>query len=271
MRNPQSPSDHVTKSPSSLWTSVSSVVLVLLLTASAAAQLPYGTIIDLTHNLSEKAPNWEGTEKSPFEATTLGTFEKDGYFSRRICLPEHFATHLDAPAHFSKTGWTVEQIPVSHLIAPLFVLDVTAQSTKNVDYAITPDDVLAFEKTHGRIAPNSVVFARTGWSKHWDSMKDYRNADAKGVMHFPGFSPEAAKLLVDRGIVGLGIDTLTIDIGASPDYPAHRYVLPRNIYQVENVADLSAVPATGATVIVAPTKLEGGSGGPVRVLAIVPK
>ncbi len=247
------------------------VSAVIFLATSLAAQLPHGTVIDLTHDLSEKAPNWEGTEKSPFEATTLRTFEKDGYFSRRICLPEHFATHLDAPAHFSKTGWTVDQIPVSHFIAPLFVLDVTAQSDKNVDYAITPADVAAFEKKHGRIPPDSVVFARTGWSKHWDSMKDYRNADAKGVMHFPGFSLEAAKLLVERRVVGLGIDTLSIDIGASPDYPAHRYVLPHNIYQVENVDDLSAIPATGAMVIIAPAKLEGGSGGPVRVLAIVPK
>ena len=250
---------------------VSLLVVILTVVASASAQLPRGAVVDLTHNLSEKAPNWEGAEKSPFEATTLSTIQKDGYFSRRISLPEHFATHLDAPAHFSATGWTVEQIPVAHFVAPLFVLDVTAQSAKNADYAITADDVLAFEKQHGRIPPNSVVFARTGWAKHWDSMKDYRNADAKGVMHFPGFSPEAAKLLVDRGIVGLGIDTGSIDIGASPDYPAHRIVLTRNIYQVENVADLSALPATGATVIVAPAKLEGGSGGPVRVLAIVPK
>ena len=265
-----SPRNHFTPNLS-LWFRASVVAAVFLMATTLSAQLPRGTVVDLTHNLSEKAPNWEGTEKSPFEATTLGTFQKDGYFSRRICLPEHFATHLDAPAHFSATAWTVEQIPVSHLIAPLIVLDATVQSAKNADYAITPDDVLAFEKQHGRIPPNSVVFARTGWSKHWDSMTDYRNADAKGVMHFPGFSPEAAKLLADRGIVGLGIDTLSIDIGASPDYPAHRYVLPRNIYQVENVADLSAIPATGATVVVAPVKLEGGSGGPVRVLAIVPK
>ena len=228
------------------------------------------TVVDLTHNLSEKSPNWEGTQKSPFEARQLGRLEKDGYFSRTICLPEHFSTHIDAPAHFAAGAWTVDQIPASHLVAPLVVIDVRAQVAGNPDYLVTPGDVAAWEKLHGRIPAGAVVMAFTGWDNRWNSMKDYRNADAKGVMHFPGFAPATAKLLVtERHVAGLGIDTLSIDYGPSPDYPAHRFVLAQNVYQLENVTNLGAVPAVGATLVVGAAKLEGGSGGPVRLLALV--
>lgn len=228
------------------------------------------TVVDLTHSISEKTPNWEGTEKSPFEAKQLGSFQKDGYFSRYISLPEHFGTHIDAPAHFSATGWTVDQIPAARLVAPLVVLDVRAKVAREVDYLVTPEDVAHWERAHGLIPAGAVVMAWTGWDSRWNSMKDYRNADAKGVMHFPGFALETARLLVERRqVAGLGIDTLSIDYGPSPDYPAHRFTLAQNVYQLENVTNLGAVPAVGATLVVGAAKLEGGSGGPVRLLALV--
>ena len=228
------------------------------------------TVVDLTHLLSEKSPNWEGTEKSPFEAKPLGNIQKDGYFSRYLSLPEHFSTHIDAPAHFAAGAWTVDQIPASHLVAPLVVIDVRAQVAKNVDYRVTQDDVAAWEKLHGQIPEGAVVMAWTGWDSRWGSMKDYRNADAMGMMHFPGFSLETAELLVEgRHVVGLGIDTLSIDYGPSHDYPAHQFTLAQNVYQLENVTNLGAVPPVGATLVVGAAKLEGGSGGPVRLLALV--
>ncbi|HYX69658.1 MAG TPA: cyclase family protein [Terriglobales bacterium] len=231
---------------------------------------PVVMVVDLTHLLSEKSPNWEGTEKSPFEAKQLGSIQKDGYFSRYISLPEHFSTHIDAPAHFAAGRWTVDQIPAQRLVAPLVVIDVRAQAAKDVDYRVTPGDVAAWERAHGRIPEAAVVMAFTGWDSRWSSMKDYRNADAKGAMHFPGFALETAKLLVsERHVVGLGIDTLSIDYGPSPDYPAHQFVLAQNVYQLENVTNLGAVPAVGATLVVGAAKLEGGSGGPVRLLALV--
>jgi kynurenine formamidase len=238
--------------------------------AHKPAQAAGVTVVDLTHLLSEKSPNWEGTEKSPFEAKQLGRIDKDGYFSRYISLPEHFSTHIDAPAHFAAGAWTVDQIPVSHLVAPLVVIDVRAQVAKDVDYRVTPADVAAWEKAHGRIPAGAVVMAFTGWDSRWNSMKEYRNADAKGAMHFPGFALETAKLLVsERHVVGLGIDTLSIDYGPSPDYPAHQFTLAQNVYQLENVTNLGAVPPVGATLVVGAAKLEGGSGGPVRLLALV--
>ncbi len=227
-------------------------------------------MIDLTHTISEKSPNYEGSEKSPFEARQMGHIEKDGYFSRYISLPEHFSTHIDAPAHFSKNGWTVDQIPPEHLVGPLVLLNVAEKCRNNADYEITPADLTAWEKKHGRVPAGAIVMANTGWASRWNSMKDYRNADAKGAMHFPGFRIETVKLLVDeRKIVGMAIDTMGMDYGASTDYPVHRYTSSHNVYHLENVADMSAVPESGATLLAAPAKLEGGSGGPVRILVLL--
>ncbi|MDP9263343.1 MAG: cyclase family protein [Acidobacteriota bacterium] len=235
-----------------------------------APQPVFRTVLDLTQPLSEKFPNWEGTEKSPFEAKPLGRMEKDGYFTRTISLPEHFATHMDAPAHFAAGGWTVDQIPPERLVGPLVVLDVTAQSKANADYQISVEDVARWERAHGQISPGSIVLARTGWAARATSMKDYRNADEKGAKHFPGFLLETVKFLVEaRNIYGLGIDTMSVDYGASDTYPVHLYTAKHNVYHLENVADLSAVPEAGALLVAAPAKLAGGSGGPVRILALV--
>lgn len=236
-----------------------------------APQAVFSGAIDLTHAISEKDPNWEGTSKSPFEAKQLGRLEKDGYFSRQISLPEHFATHIDAPAHFAQAGWTVDQIPPDHLIGPLVLIDVTAKCKSNPDYLLSMEDVAAWEQAHGHVASGAIVMARTGWASRWNSMSDYRGVQGPGgTMHFPGFSLDAVKFLVEaRSIYGLGIDTLGVDNGPSRDFPVHRYTAAHNIYHLENVDDLSAVPATGAVLIASPAKLEGGSGGPVRIFALI--
>ena len=235
-----------------------------------APQPAFRTVLDLTQPLSEKFPNWEGTEKSPFEAKPLASMEKDGYFTRTISLPEHFATHMDDPAHFAAGAWTVDQIPPERLIGPLVVLDVTAQSQANADYQVRVEDVAHWERAHGQIPPGSIVLARTGWAARATSMKDYRNADDKGTKHFPGFLPETVMFLVEaRSISGLGIDTMSVDYGASGTYPVHQYTSKHNVYHLENVAELSAVPEAGAIVVAAPAKLAGGSGGPVRILALI--
>jgi len=248
-------------------------LLVLALSLAAAAQKP-PTVVDLTHTLGPKSPDWEGTEKRPFDARDLATFEKNGYFTRYISMQEHFSTHIDAPAHFFKEGWTVDQIPADHLVAPLVVVDISKQSASNVDYALTVADVAAWEKKNGPIPAGAVVMAYTGWSMKWDAMKDYRNADAKGTMHFPGYSLAAVQFLIEkRGVYGLGIDTLSVDVGMSSDYPVHAYTSKHNVYHLENATNLGPdqVPAEGATVVVGAAKLEGGSGGPVRILALVPR
>jgi kynurenine formamidase len=230
----------------------------------------FPSVLDLTHTIDSVTPTYEISATPTYQAKTVATIEKTGYYAREISLPEHFGTHLDAPAHFARGMWTVDQIPPERLVAPLVVLDVTAGAKGNPDYQVSVGDVAKYEETHGQIPTNSVVIARTGWDSRWNSAKDYRNADANGVMHFPGYSLEAAKFLVEaRNVLGLGIDTLSIDYGPSKDFPVHHYTLSHSLYHLENVANLERVPVSGSMVVSAPIKLENGSGGPVRIFALV--
>jgi kynurenine formamidase len=179
-------------------------------------------------------------------------------------------TRIDAPARFERGLWTVDQIPAERLLAPLVVLDVSANIENHPDYQISVEDIARWEQAHSQIPPGSVVIARTGWDSRWNSAKDYRNADPKGVMHFPGYSQDAAKFLVEgRNALGVGIDTLSVDHGPSKDFPVRQYTLAHSVYQLENVANLDRAPATGGMVVVAPTKVESGSSSPVRILALV--
>jgi kynurenine formamidase len=155
-------------------------------------------------------------------------------------------------------------------VAPLVVLDVRKGASQNPDYQLSVDDIATWEKMNGQIPQGAVVIARTGWESRWNSVKDYRNPDGNGVLHFPGYSEEAARFLVQgRNAIAVGIDTLSIDYGPSKDYPVHKYTLSHSLYQLENVANLASVPESGATVVVAPMKLEGGSGSPVRILSLI--
>jgi kynurenine formamidase len=251
-----------------------SLALALLLFAqhkmTMADQPSYHTVVDLTHVLDDHSPNWEGTEQSPFHAKELGNIEHDGYYSRIFTTQEHYGTHLDAPAHFARGMWTVDQIPAERLVRPLVVLNVRGRASDRPDYEVSVRDVAEWESQNGEIPSGAVVMAYTGWEDRWNSPKAFRNAAADGVPHFPGYSLEAAQFLVTtRSAVALGIDTMSIDPGASKTYPVHQFTAKESVYQLENVANLGLVPPVGATIIVAPIKLENGSGGPARLLALV--
>jgi kynurenine formamidase len=227
-------------------------------------------VLDLGHALGPDNPAWPG-DAHPFEATLNATIEKDGYFTRKFTSLEHFGTHLDAPGHFVLGGWTVDQIPVQRLFGPAVVLDVQKESGHNADYLLATEKIAQWESRHGRIPAGAIVLLRTGWAERWPDAARYRNQDASGTMHFPGYSVEAVKILIERGAVGLGIDDMSVDYGASSDFPVHHLSHGAGLYHVENLADLSALPEAGAYVVVAPIKLEGGSGGPARVFALLPQ
>jgi kynurenine formamidase len=233
--------------------------------------IPSGTtrVLDLSYAISDKLVPWPGDEKF-FEAKVNATVEKNGYFTRSFWMLEHYGTHLDAPAHFPPGKTTVDQIPVKQLFGPAVVIDVRAESGKDADYQLPAARLEEWEKRHGRIPEGAIVLLRTGWASRWPDVQKYRNQDAQGKMHFPGFSADAAKLLIARKVSGLGCDTLSVDYGASSDYAVHHMALGAGLYHLENLADLSELPDTGASLIVAPIKLEGGSGGPVRVFALLP-
>lgn len=226
-------------------------------------------VLDLSYAISEKLVPWPGDEKW-FEAKVNATVEKNGYFTRSFWMLEHFGTHMDAPAHFPPGKITVDQIAVKQLFGPAVVLDVRAEGAKDADYLLPAVRIEEWEKRHGRTPEGAIVLLRTGWALRSRDAKSYRNQDSTGKMHFPGFSVEAAKLLMERKVSGLGCDTLSIDYGASGDFAVHRLTLGSGLYHLENLADLSELPEAGAFLVVAPIKLEGGSGGPVRVFALLP-
>ena len=226
-------------------------------------------VVDMTYAINGKLPAWPGDDRT-FEAKVESTPEKDGYFARSFWTLEHYGTHMDAPAHFPPGKEYLDQVSVQRLFAPAVVVDVREEASKDQDYRLRVMRVEKWEALHGRIPVGAVVLLRTGWASRWPDQARYRNMDAAGVMHFPGFSVEAARLLIERGVVGLGIDTLSIDYGPSKDFEVHRVTLPAGLYQLENLANLDQLPDSGAFLISAPIKLEGGSGGPVRVFALLP-
>ena len=226
-------------------------------------------VLDLSYAISDKLVPWPGDEKW-FEAEVNATVEKNGYFTRSFWMLEHYGTHLDAPAHFPPGKATVDQIPVKQLFGPAVVLDVRVEGAKDADFQLPTRRIEEWEKQHGRIPAGSIALLRTGWASRWPDAQKYRNQDPQGKMHFPGFSLEAAKLLIERKVSGLGCDTMSIDYGASGDFAVHHLALGAGLYHLENLADLSGLPDGGAFLVVAPIKLEGGSGGPVRVFALLP-
>jgi len=250
---------------------ISTLLLQNMLNHSLLDGIPSGKtrLLDLSYAINDRLVPWPGDEKF-FEAKVNASVEKNGYFTRSFWMLEHYGTHLDAPAHFPPGKATVDQIPARQLFGPAVVIDVRAESAKDADFQLSGARVEDWEKRHGPIPEGAIVLLRTGWASRWPDVQKYRNQDAKGKMHFPGFSAEATKLLIGRKVSGLGCDTLSIDYGASEDFAVHHLSLGASLYHLENLADLSELPETGAFLVVAPIKLEGGSGGSVRVFALLP-
>jgi kynurenine formamidase len=230
-------------------------------------------VVDLSYAINDHLPPWPGDTKS-FEARPNANIERDGYFTRSFWMLEHYGTHLDAPAHFPPGKTTVDQIPVERLIGPAAVLDVSnvsaGKTAESADYRLPVGRVKQWESVHGTIPAGAIVLLRTGCASMWPDAARYRNLDSAGTMHFPGFSVEAVQYLISKHISGIGADAMSVDPGDSKDYAVHHLALGSDLYQIENLADLSTVPEAGAWLIVAPIKLEGGSGGPCRVFALVP-
>jgi len=226
-------------------------------------------VLDLAYAISDKLVPWPGDERW-FEAKVNASVEKDGYFTRSFWMLEHYGTHLDAPIHFPPGKTPVDQIPVSQLFGMAAVLDVRAEGAADPDYQLPVARIDEWENRLGQIPQGAIVLLRTGWASRWPDMQSYRNVDLAGRMHFPGFSVEAAARLIERRVSGLGCDTMSVDFGASSDFAVHHLALGAGLYHLENLSDLSELPEKGAFLVVAPIKLEGGSGGPVRVFALLP-
>ncbi|HSB77000.1 MAG TPA: cyclase family protein [Terriglobales bacterium] len=225
----------------------------------------FAHIVDLTHDItSGPAPHAGGQNPVPQPVAAVlrhGSRNAAGRFS----------TRLEAPANYAPELWTVAQIPPERLFAPLAVIDVRPQTRRSPDYQLTVTDIANWEQAHGQIPQGAVVMARTGWAERWNSPRLYRNADIHGAPHFPGFSLQAARFLVQgRHAVGLGIDTASVDGGDASGFssPVRDFVLSHSVYRIANIANLAQAPETGGLVLVAPAKLQNSPQAPVRVLAL---
>jgi kynurenine formamidase len=226
-------------------------------------------VLDLAYAINDKLVSWPGDERC-FEAQNNASVEKNGYFTRSFWMLEHYGTHLDAPIHFPPGKTTLDQIPPRQFFGTAVIFDVRSESAADADYLLPVERIGDWEGRHGRIPEGAIALLRTGWSSRWPDVRSYRNQDAAGRMHFPGFSVEAVQRLIERNVSGIGCDTMSVDCGASDQFAVHRLALGAGLYHLENLADLSELPERGAFLVVAPIKLEGGSGGPVRVFALLP-
>ena len=232
-------------------------------------------MIDLTHAFNDKTLFWPTSpttfqlERHSHGMTPGGWF----YAANSFSTPEHGGTHLDAPIHFYAKGQTADQVPLERLIGAAVVIDIADSCRANPDYRLAMADVQRFERVHGRIPPGVIALLHTGWDRRWPDRKAYFGDDTPGDasrLHFPSFGPAATEFLLDqRGVIAIGLDTASIDPGASKDFPVHRLTAARNIPGFENLRGLDRLPPQGALVIALPMKIEGGSGGPLRAVALV--
>jgi kynurenine formamidase len=228
-------------------------------------------VVDLTHPLDDKTPYWPGQKYFPFEAWETARFEEVRAFSRAYRVPEHYGTHLDAPNHFSPGQASIEQLPPDRLFGPAVVFDISVRAARDHDAVLTAEDVLAWEADHGRVPEGAIALLRTGWAARWGDAAAYRNFDGAGVLRFPSYGLDAARLLlVERGCIGLGVDALSVDRGVDPEFPVHRLGSAIGRWFAENLANLERLPPAGAVVIALPVPLRGGSGAQARVLAFLP-
>lgn len=235
--------------------------------APPALAAGHGGVTDLTHTYDDQFPTYFG--QPGISAEQKFNFAENGFNLFEVALNEHTGTHIDAPLHFSADGQSVDQIPVSSLVVPLCVVDIREKAASNPDAQVTPDDIKAWIAANGEIPENACIAMNSGWDEKVTT-PGFRNADGDGAMHFPGFHIEATKMLLEETTAAaIGVDTLSLDHGPSADFVTHYAWLPAGRYGIENLRNLSSLPAAGATLVVGAPTHRGGSGGPARIFAMV--
>jgi kynurenine formamidase len=238
-----------------------------------------GEWIDLSYSFSKETLYWPNnptgfTPDTLFEGQTPGGYY---YSSFGFSAPEHGGTHLDAPVHFAKGKKTTDELSLSQLTGEAAVIDVSSKAANDRDYLAAASDITDWENQHGVLPDSVILLFRTGYGKYYPDAKKYFGTDKKGdsaiaQLHFPGIDPQLAEwLLKNRKIKAVGIDTPSIDYGQSSDFKTHRILLAENIPVFENVAHMDLLPATSAYIVALPMKIKNGSGGPLHIIAFVPR
>ncbi len=269
-----------------MWKPLFAASAVLLSTACAPApppadspdSWPPGRIVDLTHPFDERTIYWPTAEPFRLQVGSRGVTEAGYYYeANSFSAAEHGGTHLDAPIHFARHRWRTDEIPLERLMGPGLMVDVSDRALADRDYLVSVDDLERWESANGHMPPESILLFRTGYGPFWPDPVQYLGTDLKGeegvaALHFPGLSPEAARWLVsEREISAVGIDTPSIDYGQSKLFESHQVLFEANIPAFENVALTGELPATGFDVVALPMKIRGGSGGPLRIVALLPE
>jgi kynurenine formamidase len=244
---------------------------------SSVTAVPAGEVVDLSHVYDGSTIFWPTSDTFRLEKVTEGMTPGGYYYAaNNFFTSEHGGTHIDSPIHFAQGKQTVDQLPLTRLIGPAVVIDVTDRADRDADYQVTAADIQQAEARDGQIQPDAIVLIRTGFSRRWPDAARYlgtaeRGADAVAKLHFPGLHPDGARWLVEnRQFKAIGIDTASIDYGQSTQYESHRTLFERDIPAFENLAALDRLPPRGATIVALPMKIGGGSGAPLRAIAIVP-
>lgn len=244
--------------------------------SGSAAQVPKGKLVDLSYAFNAQTIYWPTAKTFTLEKVAEGETE-GGYFyaANNFEAAEHGGTHLDAPVHFARNGDKAHEIPLRRLIGNAVVVDVSRKALANRDYQVTRDDLRAHERRHGRIPRGAIVLLRTGFGRYWPDRERYLGTAELGdqavpKLHFPGLHPSGARWLVGRrSIRAVGLDTASIDYGQSTGFESHRILGAADVPVFENVANLDRLPAEGFWFIGLPMKIEDGSGGPLRAVAII--
>jgi kynurenine formamidase len=232
-------------------------------------------LIDLSYAFGPSTIYWPTAEPFTLRRVAYGRTDK-GYFyaANNISMAEHGGTHMDAPIHFAEGRRSSDEVPLTSCIGPAVVIDVCESAARDSGYALAVDDLRRWESRNGRIPRGSVVVMFSGWGQRWTDRKSYLGTDKPldaDNLHFPGFSKEAVEFLLrERDIAALAVDTASIDPGQSKDFIAHQLLNGANKPAFENVANVDKLPPAGATFVALPLKIEGGSGGPARIVALLP-
>ena len=243
---------------------------------SGEVDLTRDRLVDLTHPFNRRTIYWPTARR--FRLTKVAEGETEGgyfYAANNFAAAEHGGTHLDAPIHFARGGDMADEIPLRRLVGTAINVDVRAQARADRDHLISVADLEAWEREHGRIARRTIVLLRTGWARYWPNARRYLGTAQRGpravpLLHFPGLSEAGARWLVrERGVKAVGIDTASIDRGQSTAFEAHRVLAAAQVPVFENVTNLDELPAEGFHVVALPMKIDRGTGGPLRIVAVV--
>jgi len=242
-----------------------------------ASPFPSGELVDLTHPFDERTVYWPTSDAFRLDTVAEGLTPAGYYYAaNNLFTAEHGGTHIDAPIHFAEGRPSVDQIPLTRFFGHAVLVDVSSRAESDADYQVTVEDLVNWESEHGQIPPGTIMLIRTGFARYWPDAARYLGTDERGEeavaqLHFPGLHPDAARWLVDnRPVRAVGIDTASIDFGQSTAFESHQVLFASEIPAFENLMALDRLPPTGAFVVALPMKIAGGSGGPLRAVAVLP-